>query len=127
MGPSTDGGDVYIIGGARATPGAVMLAGLAALRVGAGRLSLATAQSVAVAVAVALPEGSVTGLVETPTGSVKGDGVGRLGDAFGLADTVLVGPGLDDGDETKTLLRGHLVCRRGRHAGARCLRLGGSR
>lgn len=41
-------GDVLVIGGARATPGAVLLAGLAALRMGAGRLSLGVAESAAV-------------------------------------------------------------------------------
>ena len=53
-------GDVWVIGGARGTPGAAMLAGTAALRVGAGRLTLAVAESVAVAVAVAIPECGIT-------------------------------------------------------------------
>src|ERR1700709_115383 len=53
-------GQVLVVGGARGTPGAVLLAGLAALRVGAGRLSLAVAGSVATAMAVAVPEAGVT-------------------------------------------------------------------
>jgi NAD(P)H-hydrate repair Nnr-like enzyme with NAD(P)H-hydrate dehydratase domain len=65
-------GDVWVIGGARGTPGAAMLAGLAALRVGAGRLTLAVAESVAVAVAVAVPESGVNPLPETMSGSVRG-------------------------------------------------------
>ncbi len=44
------------MGVARATPGGPLLAGLAALRVGAGRLSMGTAESVAVTLALALPE-----------------------------------------------------------------------
>ena len=36
-------GQVIVVGGAASTPGAVQLAGLAALRVGAGHLSLAVA------------------------------------------------------------------------------------
>jgi NAD(P)H-hydrate repair Nnr-like enzyme with NAD(P)H-hydrate dehydratase domain len=40
-------GRVLLIGGAASTPGAVQLAGLAALRVGAGQLELAVAEPVA--------------------------------------------------------------------------------
>jgi len=97
-------GDVLVIGGARATPGAALLAGLAALRMGAGRLSLCVAESVAVALAVALPEAGVTGVAETSTGAVSGGGVRALADSVASADALLIGPGLDDGDETAKLL-----------------------
>ena len=40
-------GQVLVVGGARQTPGAVMLAGRSALRVGAGRLTMAVAESTA--------------------------------------------------------------------------------
>ena len=76
-------GHVLVVGGARSTPGAAMLAGTAALRVGAGVLALAVAGSVAGPVAVALPEAAVTGLPETPAGSVSG----------GAADALARGPG----------------------------------
>ncbi|MGI8954021.1 MAG: NAD(P)H-hydrate dehydratase, partial [Nocardioidaceae bacterium] len=65
-------GRVAVVGGARKTPGAAMLAGLAALRVGAGHMTLAVAESVAVQMAVAVPEFGVIGLRETPSGSVRG-------------------------------------------------------
>lgn len=55
-------GTVLVAGGTRETPGAVLLAGLAALRVGAGRLQLATDASAVTALAVAVPEASVTAL-----------------------------------------------------------------
>src|SRR3954454_10622836 len=71
-------GDVLVIGGARKTPGAAMLAGLAALRVGAGRLSLAIADPVAAAVAAAVPEAGVIGLPETPGRAVRGDSIDLL-------------------------------------------------
>src|SRR5215218_2802318 len=57
-----DRGRVLIIGGSRQTPGAVRLAGVAALRAGAGKLEIASAADVAVALAVALPEAKVVGL-----------------------------------------------------------------
>lgn len=99
-------GQVLVVGGARQTPGAAMLAGLSALRVGAGRLTLAVADSVAVALAVAVPEAGVVGLPETADGSVGGQESGdRLAASVERADAVLVGSGLDDPDETAALLR----------------------
>ena len=100
-----DRGSVLVIGGARKTPGAALLAGTAALRAGAGRLTLAVAGSTAVQVAVALPEAGVVGLAETDDGAVKGNGVSALADELGKAAAVLVGPGLDDMGETESLLR----------------------
>ena len=97
-------GGVLVLGGARATPGAVLLAGVAALRVGAGRLSLGVAASVAGPLAVAVPEAGVVGLPEGPTGSVTGPG-DELDGELQRADVVVVGPGLDEPDGTLALLR----------------------
>jgi hydroxyethylthiazole kinase-like uncharacterized protein yjeF len=96
---------VLVVGGARRTPGAALLAGTAALRAGAGRLTLAVARSTAVQLAVALPEAGVVGLAETDGGSVSGSGASVLADEIGKATAVLVGPGLDNVDETQALLR----------------------
>jgi ADP-dependent NAD(P)H-hydrate dehydratase len=111
--PEPDGakrsrGQVLVVGGARTCPGAAMLAGLAALRVGCGVLSMAVAQSVAVAVAVAVPEAGVTGLIETPSGSVRGDAANGAAGQLASADSVLIGPGLDDAKEAGRLLEGIL-------------------
>jgi hydroxyethylthiazole kinase-like uncharacterized protein yjeF len=98
-------GQVLVVGGARSSPGAALLAGIAALRVGAGRLTLAVARSVAVASAVAIPESGVLGLPETEAGSVDGTGTEVLDAELESADAVLVGPGLDDAARTVDLLR----------------------
>jgi ADP-dependent NAD(P)H-hydrate dehydratase len=100
-----DRGSILVIGGARKTPGAALLAGVAALRSGAGKLMLAVAESTAVQLAVALPEAGVTGLPETPGGSVLGSGASTLGHQLAGADAILVGPGLDDSAEATALLR----------------------
>jgi hydroxyethylthiazole kinase-like uncharacterized protein yjeF len=96
---------VLVIGGARKTPGAALLAGVAALRAGAGRLTLAVAESVAVQLAVGLPEAGVLGLPETAAGTVVGSAAASLGAELEAADAVLVGPGLDDKDQATALLR----------------------
>ena len=75
-------------------PGAVMLAGTAALRMGAGRLALAVDAAVAPHVAVAIPESGVSGLEDEE----------RMSQEAGGADAVLVGPGLDDADVAGELL-----------------------
>ncbi len=57
------------------------------------------------AVAVAVPEAGVTGLPQTSSGSVIGDGLSAVQDEISGADVVLVGPGLDDPGLTATLVR----------------------
>src|SRR3954447_20821636 len=61
-------GTVLVIGGSPSTPGAVVLAGVAALRMGAGRLQIATAEAVACHVGVTVPESMVLGLRPSPSG-----------------------------------------------------------
>ncbi len=97
-------GRVLIVGGSRVTPGGTVLAGLAALRVGAGVVTLGVARSVASPLAVATPEFGVIGLAENDEGSVIGSGVGALEDTLGAVDAILIGPGLDDPAETTALL-----------------------
>jgi len=98
-------GQVLVVGGARQTPGAVMLAGVTSLRVGAGRLTMSAARSVAGAMAVAVPESGVVGLPENESGSVLGKAAEQLRASIERADAVLIGSGLDDPDETGSLLR----------------------
>ena len=50
---------MLVVGGSTATPGAVLLAGVAAVRAGAGKIQLATAAASAAALGVAVPEGSL--------------------------------------------------------------------
>ncbi|MEJ7648086.1 MAG: NAD(P)H-hydrate dehydratase [Nakamurella sp.] len=107
--PAADGdkygrGQVLVIGGARRSPGAAQLAGLSALRVGAGRLTLAVVESVAVALAVATPEAGVIGLPENAAGAVLPEAAELLGSEIERADAILIGAGLDDAGLTGQLL-----------------------
>ncbi|RZU76471.1 hydroxyethylthiazole kinase-like uncharacterized protein yjeF [Micromonospora kangleipakensis] len=97
-------GTVLVVGGSRFTPGAVLLAGVAALRAGAGVLQLAAAESTATALSIQVPEALVVGLPETPDGAVAGDRGDRLAELVGQADVVTVGPGLNDIEHTRSLL-----------------------
>jgi hydroxyethylthiazole kinase-like uncharacterized protein yjeF len=91
-------GTVLVVGGSRFNPGAVLLAGVAALRAGAGRLQLAVADESAVALSVAVPEARVIG--------IPGDGPpDELLSLAADADVILIGPGLDDIGQTTELMR----------------------
>jgi hydroxyethylthiazole kinase-like uncharacterized protein yjeF len=85
-------GHVLVVGGSRATPGAAMLCGIAALRVGAGVLGMLVPDDVALPVAVALPEAGVWSLSE------------GLEEQAGRADAIVIGPGLDDAAVTGDIL-----------------------
>jgi len=103
-------GRVLVVGGNRQTPGAVLLAAEAALRSGAGKLQVATVESLAPHLAVALPEALVRGLPETSGGDISpaaGDAILEL--AGGCA-AILLGPGLMD-PETSVELMGSIVPR----------------
>lgn len=98
-------GTVLVVGGSRFTPGAVLLAGVAALRAGAGVLQLAAAESTAASLSIQVPEALVVGLPETGDGAVRGDPGDLLRGLVAEADVVAVGPGLTDIETTGELLR----------------------
>jgi hydroxyethylthiazole kinase-like uncharacterized protein yjeF len=108
--PEPDGtkysrGLALVVGGSCSTPGGAMLAGISALRMGAGRLHLATAEGVATQVAVAVPECGTTGLPQDDDGAVTGEDCGVLLEKeLSRADAVLVGPGLSDAEGSARLL-----------------------
>jgi hydroxyethylthiazole kinase-like uncharacterized protein yjeF len=108
--PSSDGdkeerGHVLILGGSREMPGAVILAATAALRAGAGKLTIATGASVAQLVALALPEARVLGLAETDEGGFRREAVERLDPLADKVNAVLIGPGMQDETATAALVR----------------------
>ena len=86
-------GRVLVVGGCRAVPGAVLLSGLAALRAGAGVLRIATVESVAPPLAVAVPEAMVIGLAESAKGEIHPSNIDTILDLAADADAVLLGPG----------------------------------
>jgi len=92
-----DRGQVVVVGGAAGSPGAAMLTALAALRVGAGRLTLAVDARVAPHVAVAVPESGVV--------PWTGEDLSAAADELAGADVVAFGPGLDDAEHATAMLR----------------------
>ena len=91
-------GRTLVVGGTSRTPGSVLLAAEALLRSGAGKLQVATAQSVAAALSVAVPEAMVCPLPETDSGEIAPSGAGAVLELADGCATVLLGPGLMDPD-----------------------------
>jgi ADP-dependent NAD(P)H-hydrate dehydratase len=89
-------GRVLIIAGSVEVPGASLLAGLGALRAGAGILQIATCRSVAPHLGMAMPEAMVVGCRETTAGGIDPAEAARLAELGSDCDAVLIGPGMMD-------------------------------
>jgi ADP-dependent NAD(P)H-hydrate dehydratase len=98
-------GRVLVVAGSREMPGAAILAGTAALRAGAGKLVIATPQSAAQAVALAMPEARVIALPEASDGSPTAFGLPLLQDIASSTAALLVGPGMVGAEGTPAFVQ----------------------
>lgn len=98
-------GQVLVIGGARRVPGAVTLTAEAALRVGAGKVRIATIAAAALPLGIAMPEVGVIGLSEDDDGNIAPGDDPALSATLDRADAVVIGPGMGDRDAAAALLR----------------------
>ena len=87
-------GRVMVVGGSREVPGAALLAGVSALRAGAGKLQISTVKSSAAALGLAIPEARVLGLSETENGDIEAAHAQTIQSGIHKDDAVLIGPGM---------------------------------
>ena len=99
-----DRGRLLVIAGSRELPGAALLAGIAALRAGAGKLQIATAASIAAPLGVAVPEARVIGHAETDEGCVDPDSIEPILGWAKAAQAVMIGCGMQSGEPLDRLL-----------------------
>jgi len=104
-GSKEERGRVCIIGGSREVPGAVLLAGLGAMRAGAGKLQIATVESRAGALALAMPEALVIDLPETPAGGLQCGPLASLASRWADTAALLVGPGMVEEPDCHDVLK----------------------
>jgi ADP-dependent NAD(P)H-hydrate dehydratase len=97
-------GRTLVVGGSNQTPGAVQLAGEAALRSGAGKLQVATVGSLAPQVAAALPEALVRPLAERPDGDIDVAAADVIVEMAQRCAAVLLGPGVLQPENAERLL-----------------------
>jgi hydroxyethylthiazole kinase-like uncharacterized protein yjeF len=107
-GDKEERGRVLVAGGERQNPGALLLAGVAALRAGAGKLRIAAPESIAVALGVALPEARVFALAETKGGAISPRSAAELAALAADVDALLLGPGMIDAESASPLTAGLL-------------------
>jgi ADP-dependent NAD(P)H-hydrate dehydratase len=101
-------GRVLVIAGSREVPGGALLAGVAALRAGAGKLQIATAASIAPHLGLAVPEALVVALPESATGGVVPAAAEILAERGQRWDAILIGPGMMDEAAVRDLAAGLL-------------------
>jgi hydroxyethylthiazole kinase-like uncharacterized protein yjeF len=98
-------GHVFVVGGSRGYPGAVLMAVLSALRSGAGLVTAFVPESLVPAYAARAPEAMWVAWPETPEGSLALEGQHLLAMRLKRADALVIGPGLGREAETLALVR----------------------
>ena len=97
-------GHLLVVAGTTATPGAARLTAEAALRAGVGKLTMAVPDTIAVALAVAVPEAMVVPLGTGRGGHPSPGAADEIARLAGEADAVVTGPGFADPAPTLDLL-----------------------
>ena len=85
-------GRILVIAGSKEVPGAAILTATAAMRAGAGKLKIATAESVAIPLGIAMPEAMVVGLDDIDLEAdaiVAGPGMSSDADCDRIAEELL--------------------------------------
>ena len=101
-----DYGHVFIVGGSRDYPGAILMTVLAALRSGAGLVTAFVPASLAPAFAAQAPEAMWVGWPETAKGGLSVAGRPLLDSKLERATALVIGPGLGREPETLALAVG---------------------
>lgn len=96
-------GRILIVAGSRDVPGAALLAAMGAMRTGAGKLRIATVESVAPQLGIAMPEAMVVGRPEDDQGGFTAGAAKSLGEQAEKVDAVVGGPGMAEGDACTTI------------------------
>ncbi len=98
-------GHVFIVGGSRSYPGAVLMSVMAAMRSGAGLVTAFVPESLTAAFAARVPEAMWVGWPETPDGGLALEGSHLLREKIARASSLMIGPGLGREPETLALAR----------------------
>jgi len=107
-------GHALIVAGSRGYTGAAALCGNAAMKAGAGLVTVATpASSQSLVATQAMPEIMTTALAETDRGAVSDEAINSLGKFAERANVIAIGPGLSSEDErTRIFVRAVVEKRR---------------
>jgi NAD(P)H-hydrate epimerase len=106
-------GRVFVLAGSSGLTGAAILASEAALRVGAGLVTLGIPRSLNPILEVKLTEVMTLPLAETGTGALSGEAWETIAERVATCDALAIGPGLGRHPETVSLVRRVLKERQG--------------
>ena len=97
-------GLALFIAGSRELAGAALLAGISALRAGAGKLRIATSESIATGLSVAIPEARVVAFTDDEEGCIHRDAIEDLVRKCRGVASLTMGPGMQDGETLAELV-----------------------
>jgi len=97
-------GHVLVVAGSRAKPGAAAMAGLAALRAGAGLVTVACPESALASIASHTAELMTEPLPETASGEIARAAFDRVSELAAKRTLIAVGPGIGTDNETRDVV-----------------------
>ncbi len=97
-------GHVLVVAGSRAKPGAAAMAGLAALRAGAGLVTVACPESALASISSHTAELMTEPLPETASGEIGRAAFDRITELAAKRTLIAIGPGIGTGDETREVV-----------------------
>ena len=103
-------GRILVIAGSRQVHGAALLCATAAMRAGAGKLRIATVESVALQLGLQMPEAMVIGLAEDEEGGFAQAAVEGIARQAEGVDAIVAGPGVKSSNATAQIAEQLIVC-----------------
>ncbi len=97
-------GHVLVVAGSRGKTGAAAMAGIAALRIGAGLVTVASVESAIQAIGGHAPELMAEALAETVGGGIGEEALEQILDLAGRKNLIAIGPGLGTDPETVAVI-----------------------
>lgn len=97
-------GQALVMGGSAFVPGALLLTGEALLRVGAGKVKLATLAQIALGLGIAFPEAAIIALPGDAAGEIAPDALPALERHIDHCDALVLGPGMMEQPHTADLV-----------------------
>ena len=98
-------GHVLVVAGSRTKPGAAAMAGLSALRAGAGLVTVACPESAVAPISAHSPELMMEGLPETAAGDIARSAFDRIVKLADNRSLLAIGPGIGTDEETRDVVR----------------------
>ncbi|WP_294390138.1 NAD(P)H-hydrate dehydratase [uncultured Sphingomonas sp.] len=105
-------GRVLAVGGGRRVPGGLALVAEAALRVGAGKVRMATIEPLAIPLGLLMPEAGMVALPENERGEIAADAAPLIREQMETCEAAVLGAAMSGREEVDVLLRASIAAPR---------------